>query len=257
MEENLVKKIDVFSGVSVYIIEWDFLSMTADIFKKRFKESIQKPLQLLLNEFNRNPRVAMQSLLQASILGLISGLADYYKKLLSNSAEQTKMNLREHYGSSTSRQVCFIDFRSVSKIRKACLAIIDNDRSAPTLLSRRSLDEMESTFTGPAFVSQLSTLRRAQPGFTFPVLVCWKIAELAPTNCPDTFLEPKIVKLNSEAGLSDILRLFRTKIWIARVCYILTPLWLNLIYYLIYMKRVLYAKAQALWKNSKSVIDVE
>jgi hypothetical protein len=63
---------------------------------------------------------------------------------------------------------------------------------------------MESTFTGPAFVSQLSTLRRAQPGFTFPVLICWKIAELAPTNCPDTFLEPKIVKIISEASLSDI-----------------------------------------------------
>jgi hypothetical protein len=100
--------------------------MTAGIFKKRFKESIEKPLQLLLNDFNRNTRVAMHSMLQASILGLISGLTNYYKFMFT-SAQQTKMNVRENYGSFTSRQVCFIYFQSVSKIRKSCLAIIDED----------------------------------------------------------------------------------------------------------------------------------
>jgi hypothetical protein len=204
MNENLVKKIDGYSDVAVDIMEWDFLSMTVGIFKKRFKESIVEPLRLLLNEFNRNPRVAIQSLLQASILGLISGLAQYYKVILSNSAKQTRMNIRENYGSSTSRQVCFIHFQSVTKIRKACLAIVEKDPSAPFIVSRRSLDEMESTFTGRAFAPQLTTLRRAQPGFSFPLLVCWKIAELAPTNCPDTFLEPKIVNHISEASMCAI-----------------------------------------------------
>jgi len=193
----------VFSGVEVDTLEWDFLSMTAGIFKKRFKESIEKPLQLLLNDFNRNTRVAMHSMLQASILGLISGLTNYYKFMFT-SAQQTKMNVRENYGSFTSRQVCFIYFQSVSKIRKSCLAIIDEDRTAPFIISRRSMEEMEATFTGPAFAPQLSTLRRAQPGLTFPLLVCWKITELAPTCCPDTFLEPEIIDCISEPGLSDI-----------------------------------------------------
>ena len=204
MSENLVKKIDKFSGVAFDILEWDFLSMTVDIFKKRFKEYIEKPLRLLLDEFNRNPRVVMQALLHASIRGLVSGLANYYKVMLSTSAQQRMLSVGAHFGPSTSRPVCFICFQSVSKIRKTCLTIIDKDRTATFVLSRKGFDEIEELFADPAYEPLLSTLRRAQPGLTFPLLVIWRIAELMPSDCPDTIFQPRIVNYNSDAGLSDI-----------------------------------------------------
>ena len=185
-------------------MEWDFSSMTVDIFKERFKESIEKPLRLLLNELNRNPRVVMQALLHASIRGLVSGLANYYKVMLSTSAQQRMMSVGDHYGPSTSRPVCFICFQSISKIRRTCLTIIDKDRTATFVLSRKSFDEIEELFADPAYAPLLSTLRQAQPGLTFPLLVCWRITELMPTDCPDTIFQPRIVNYISEAGLSDI-----------------------------------------------------
>ncbi|CAB9520699.1 expressed unknown protein [Seminavis robusta] len=203
MEENVVTLTDSFSGVTVKVAEWDFRSMTAETFKQRFEVSIQKPLQDLLNNFKRNPIVEMPRSLQMSLLGLIRGIAQFYKYILSRSDTQVNLNLRQMFGPQTSRQVCFLYFQSMNRIRKVCLSIIDTNRSRePFTVRPRSLEDMEETFFGPAFACQRSTMRRgAMPGVSFPVLVCWKIMELVPTNCPDTFLEPKIVRLQTEEEL--------------------------------------------------------
>jgi len=193
---------DRFSGGSAVIEEWDFRSMNKCAFKTRFEASIQQPLRELLNEFNRNPNVQLPFPLRASMLGLIRGLAVYYQFTLSQSRKQTEMNLRGIFGSNKPPQVGFIYFESVRKVRKACLSITDTERELPFVLSPRSLEEMESTFAGPAFASQRITLGRgAILGVSFPLLLCWKLAELVPTNCPDTFLEPKIVSLRSEVEI--------------------------------------------------------
>ena len=98
-----------------------------------------------------------------------------------------------------------IDFTSITKVRKFCLSIIDPEKEEPFVFKPRPLTMMEADFPGPAFAAQRRTVREgSRPGVSFPLLLCWKMEELVQTNCPDTFIEPKIVRLKSEAELAGI-----------------------------------------------------
>lgn len=195
---------DEYTGDAVHIVDWDFRNLSAETFRRSFDSSIQKPLKRLLNEFNKNSNVEMPPSLRASMLGLLNGLADFYSFILSRPEQQQLVKAHEFYGSHADRKAGWIHFQSVSKMRKTCLSIIDqeNREAMPFILSPRSIQEVERTFFSPAFASQMMTVQRgARPGFSFPILVFWKITELVPTQCPDTFMEPKIIRLVPEAEL--------------------------------------------------------
>ena len=205
--------IDSFSGAQALVSKWDFNSMNVASFKHRFQTFIQVPLQRLLKRFKKNPTVQLPPMLRSEILGLIHGLADYYKCMLSRSDVQDTMNMNEIFGSHNLR-VGLIQFESIEKIRQACLSVVDKKKKTDGVVLRpTSYEEIESVFCGMAFYSQRATIRRGfQPGVAFPILVCWRIAELAPTSCPDTFIEPKIVRFVSSSpprfglGCASLLR---------------------------------------------------
>mmetsp|Transcript_38446 Transcript_38446/g.69294 ORF Transcript_38446/g.69294 Transcript_38446/m.69294 type:complete len:181 (+) Transcript_38446:273-815(+) len=172
---------DEYTGDAVHIVDWDFRNLSAETFRRSFDSSIQKPLKRLLNEFNKNSNVEMPPSLRASMLGLLNGLADFYSFILSRPEQQQVVKAHEFYGSHADRKVGWIHFQSVSKMRKTCLSIIDqeNREAMPFILSPRSIQEVERTFFSPAFASQMVTVQRgARPGFSFPILlVFWKITQ--------------------------------------------------------------------------------
>lgn len=185
-----------------FMLEWDFKSMTLERFKNVFKISITQPLQSLLNELNTNSKAELPPMLKAAILGLIYGLAEFWKHDMLLRNETVIKHLRKLFGSNTSRQVLFLHFESVKKIRKYCTSIINCNKGViePLFIRTRSFEEIESDFSGLDYKS-LSILRQSVPGYSFPLLICWKISELVPSNCPDAFIESSIVPLTPEPTL--------------------------------------------------------
>jgi len=194
--------LDKFGNGSEIILEWDCMSMTADMFRKRFKESIQTPLKHLLIEFEKNPGVQMTQSLHYSIAGLVHGLGKYYQFVFSRADHQLTLGARKNLGSPPQKAMV-IYFQN---IRDICEFVVDTIRSDKTAACNRrpmNLKEIDSFPPEEAFLSKRLTLCRAEPNISFPMLLCWRISELCPINCPDTFVDPQIIELLSEEALSN------------------------------------------------------
>lgn len=200
-EESIVRVGITGKGVSVVLVEWNFDTMTADAFKKRFKKLIHEPLRDLLQRFNHNPSSQIPSLLKLALEGLIRGLARHYENILSRSDHQILLDVHSLF--APVGQVCYIRFQSIGKIRKCCLSILDRDRrKQPFAMLRKSTKEMQSFLARPTFVSQRITLQNGDlPEVSFPLLVCWTIAELGPRRCQDKFCAAEIVLLKDQKEL--------------------------------------------------------
>ena len=103
--------------------EWDFRSMNAQEFKKRFEYRLAKPVSELLAQFRANPNVTMPVQLQASIVGIVSAFAEFISVILSHSdsQKQTTEPLSLVYPENI---VGLLEFDSVQSFRKACLDIV-------------------------------------------------------------------------------------------------------------------------------------
>ena len=184
-------------------IEWDLKTLDADSFKKKFEEEIMKPVEEVIKKSKTTPGVQLPAELHASMLGLTSALAGRLSVAMESATSQMMLDVHNTYGSPDNSSVMFVQYHSIKSIRELGLSIVDVQCKcmSPVLSIALPLEGADMYLQGSSFAPQRSTVRLAERGISFPLLFFWKISELVPTNCPDTFVSVKIIPLFSPSEL--------------------------------------------------------
>ena len=202
---NPRRMVDCYTGKTYEFAVWDFKSMSPKTFKKRFRDEIQTPLQKALQEHGTNPNVQLSPAFLPSMRGLVHQLAMLHLYMFSITSSTDVTIIQKRLGLQHGNKVALVRFNGMNKLRKACLALCGAHMQFNMPLISEDLNKLRTMYPEPGFSSQMTTVELGckQPGDdTFPLLFVIGIKELAPTKCPDTFLNAQIVKLHSKELLT-------------------------------------------------------
>eukprot|EP00808_Paulinella_micropora_P023586 g11399.t1 len=189
----------------VVTIRWDLANMGVKAFKAKFTSAISSPLAEVVKNFNANkralsplpdndPSLLLPAPLQATIMGLMTCLGDACSDMLSTKEKQEELGLNAHLDSDYGTiKVMFMAVQSVKAFRECLLRIVNHKDIPMDKFQFKPYSEIAAIFKGPSFAPQLQICRLAQPGLSFPLLISWRIPELEPTACADTFLRPILI----------------------------------------------------------------